>query len=288
MTFALDRYEPVALHVHPELMRAAEAETAVLHPAGTPPAPAPTPQLAAGPSPAATPAPAPQFVSPTPESTPPPAPSPAVTVRPVSPPTPAGPTTAPPEPLAAYLVGMNATLVLRASLADFLDAAGSRRDVRVSVGVATGRQVAWVLRDQVPFGVRAMPRYPDPGPAPDPTAALAAVSAAVVTDAADAPARRQLVVLVWDRWPDSLVLPASLRSALVLHCVDAVLTPPGGNSSGGSSWMLARTRPGPRPSLLAHTGRLLEGWEPFVEVPAGLVLIPFDARMRESRIAPRR
>ena len=175
---------------------------------------------------------------------------------------------------------MNATSVLRASLADFLDAAGDRRDVRVSVGVATGRQVTWVLRDEVPYGVRAMPRYPDLGPAPDPSAALAAVSAAVVADATDPPAlrRRQLVVLVWDRWPEPVATPVSLRSALLLHCVDAVLSPPASNGSGGSSWILARTRPGPRPSLLAHTGRLLDRWEDFVAVPAGLALSPFAVR----------
>jgi hypothetical protein len=64
----------------------------------------------------------------------------------------------------------------------------------------------------------------------------------------------------------------------VLHCVDAVLTPPAGNGSGGTSWILARTRPGPRPSLLAHTGRLFDRWEDFVAVPAGLVLGPFAPR----------
>ena len=280
MTFALDRYEPVALHLHPELMRAAEAPTAVLHPAGAQPVPVSAPRPGTGPQitsvPPAAPTPS-SLAGPSPAE---PATFPSVpdpTVAPVSPPAPAEPP-APPEPLAAYLVGMNATSVLRASLADFLDAAGSRPDVRVSVGVATGRQVAWVLRDQVPYGVRVMPRYPDLGPAPDPTAALAAVSAAVVTDAGDAPARRQLVVLLWDRWPDPVVAPAALRSALVLHCVDAVLTPPAGNGSGGTSWILARTRPGPRPLLLAHTGRLFDRWEDFVAVPAGLVLGPFAPR----------
>jgi hypothetical protein len=283
VTFTLDGYESVALHLRPELMRAAEAQTVVLHPVGTPPASADVPQPASAPRlaptpPAAPPSPAPRSASPPngPASPPPSVPVPAVT--PASPPTPGQP--APPEPLAAYLVGMNATSVLRASLADFLDAAGDRRDVRVSVGVATGRQVTWVLRDEVPYGVRAMPRYPDLGPAPDPSAALAAVSAAVVADATDPPARRrrQLVVLVWDRWPEPVATPVSLRSALLLHCVDAVLSPPASNGSGGSSWILARTRPGPRPSLLAHTGRLLDRWEDFVAVPAGLALSPFAVR----------
>jgi hypothetical protein len=274
VTFALDRYEPVALHLNPELMRAADAQTAVLHPVGTPTTPVAVPQFAAAPPGAPTPAP----VAGPPPAEPAPAPVPAAEVTPVSPPTPTDPPSAPArsEPIAAYLIGMNDSSLLRASLADFLDAAGSRRDVRVSVGVATGRQVTWVLRDQVPYGVRAMPRYPDPGPAVDPDAALAAASAVVTADAADAPARRQLVVLVWDRWPEPVTPPVALRSALVLHCVDAVLTPATGNGSG-ASWILARSRPGARPSLLAHTGRLLDRWEAFGAVPPGLVLAPSDA-----------
>lgn len=279
MTFSLDRYEPVALHLHPELMRAAEAQTAVLHPAATS-----TPPVTRAPPAAPTPLPPPPLADPSPAaSAAPPRPTtsptaaPVVEVTPVSPPTPAEGTPAPPEPIAAYLVAMTDASPLRASLADFLDAAGSRRDVRVSVGVAAGRQVTWVLRDQVPYGVRAMPRYPDPGAAAEPDAALAAAAVAVTADAAEEPARRQLVVLLWDRWPDPVTPPAALRSALVLHCVDAVLTPAGGNGSGAACWILARTRPGPRPSLLAHTARLLDRWEAFGAVPPGLVLGPFDA-----------
>src|SRR5918998_4257387 len=132
MSFALDRYEPVAFHTHPELMRAAEAQTVVLHPTAAPAPVAPPPATAAVPPPSPPPvAPVPARAEPTP----------------VSPPTPGTP---PAEPIAAYLIGMDATPLLRSSLADFLDAAGSRRDVRVSVGVAAGRRVSWVLRDQVP------------------------------------------------------------------------------------------------------------------------------------------
>jgi hypothetical protein len=285
MSFALDRYEPIAFHLHPELMRAAEAQTAVLRPAATT-TPAPALELAVVP-PAAPPAapPPPRSTDPSPAAstapptTPaPPTAVPVVEVAPVSASSPAERAAAPPEPIAAYLIAMTDTSLLRASLADFLDAAGSRRDVRVSVGVATGRQVTWVLRDQVPYGVRAMPRYPDPGAAAEPDAALAAASAAVTADAAADPARRQLVVLLWDRWPDPVTPPAALRSALVLHCVDAVLMPPGGNGASAAAWILARTRPGPRPSLLAHTGRLLDRWELFGAVPPGLVLSPFDPR----------
>jgi hypothetical protein len=146
--------------------------------------------------------------------------------------------------------------------------------VRVSVGVAAGRQVSWVLRDQVPYGVRVMPRYPEAEPGPDPGAALAAAAAAVAADAADDPERRQLVVLVWDRPPEPAVVPASLRSALVLHCSDTVLTLPAANGTGGSTWILARSRPGPRPSLLGHAGRLLDRWEAFADPPAGLCSRP--------------
>jgi hypothetical protein len=187
--------------------------------------------------------------------------------------------TAPPEPIAAYLVGMDSTPLLRSSLADFLDAAGARRDVRVSVGVAAGRQVSWVLRDKVPFGVRAMPRYPDGGAAPDPEAALAAAASAAVTDAEDHPDRRQLVVLLWNRPPEPVAVPASLRSALVLHCVDLVLALPTPNGTGGSAWVLARARSGSPRSLLTHVGRLLDTWEAFTAaVPSDLVLAQLPER----------
>ena len=274
MSFALDRYEPIAFHTHPELMRAAEAQTVVLHLSAAPmpaPAVAPTPQVTSPPPLVSPPPP----VSTSPPASPPPAASaPVSEVTPVSHPTPAEPAAPPTKPIAAYLIGMNATPLLRSSLADFLDAAGSRRDVRVSVGVAAGRQVSWVLRDQVPYGVRALPRYPDAEPAPDSAAALAAAAAAVVADAAEGPDRRQLVVLLWDRPPDTAALPATFRSALVLHCVDAVLAPPALDGTGGSSWVLARSRPGPRPSLLTHAGRLLDRWEAFAALPPGLVLVP--------------
>jgi hypothetical protein len=252
MSFAMDRYEPVAFHTQPELMRAAEAQTAVLHPAVAPTRPEPVegPSTGSGRMPTGLP----DLIE---------GPSTSAEQLP----------TAPPEPIAAYLVGMDATPLLRSSLADFLDAAGARRDVRVSVGVAAGRQVSWVLRDQVPFGVRAMPRYPEGGPAPDAEAALAAVAAAVVADAADHPDRRQLVVLLWDRAPEPRALPASLRSALVLHCVDTVLTLPAPNGVGGSAWVLARSRPGRRHSMLSHVGRLLDTWEAFAAaLPSDLVL----------------
>ena len=61
------------------------------------------------------------------------------------------------------VLGICATALLRAELSAFLDGAGRRRDVRVSVGVAGPPGVEWVLRDVVPFGVRALPRYPADG-----------------------------------------------------------------------------------------------------------------------------
>jgi hypothetical protein len=80
------------------------------------------------------------------------------------------------------------------------------------------------------------------------------------------------VVLVWDRPPEPALRPPSLASALVLHCSDTVLSPPAANGTAAASWILARSRPGPRPSLLAHAGRLLDRWEAFADPPAGLWL----------------
>ena len=86
------------------------------------------------------------------------------------------------------------------------------------------------------------------------------------------PARRQLVVLLWDRPPEAVALPPILASALVLHCADAVLTLPAANGTSGAAWVLARSRPGPRPSLLAQVGALLDGWDSFAQLPPGLEL----------------
>src|SRR5918994_2492199 len=94
-------------------MRAAEAHTAVLPPAGSP--------VPAGAPYAAPPSAAP-FRAPVPGS------APVAAATPVSPPTAATPTPPPkppPEPIAAYLIGMDATPLLRSQLADFLDAARS-------------------------------------------------------------------------------------------------------------------------------------------------------------------
>jgi hypothetical protein len=243
VTFALDRYEPVAFHAYPALMRAAEARTEVLHPV----APVATPTVPVAPQVAVT-----QLSEP------------GVAIAPPG-------SDQPVEPVEAYLVGIDATTVLRQQLADFLDAAGARRDVWVSVGVGSGSTVEWLLRSAVPYGVRALPRYPATEPVVDTAAAVAAGAAAVAADAADQPDRRRLLVLVWDRPPAAVRLPGSLASALVLHCVDAELDrlPPDG---WGSCWLLARSRPRPRRSVLAQAGQLLTGWEAFREVPDGLML----------------
>ncbi|HEV2927130.1 MAG TPA: hypothetical protein VGW74_00425 [Propionibacteriaceae bacterium] len=220
MTFTLDRYEPVAFHAYPALMR-----------------------------PAATHVSDPEVARTTPGSD-----------KPV------------PAPVAAYLVGIDATAVLRHQLADFLDAAGTRQDVRVSVGVSGESTVEWVLRDALPYGVRALPRYPATEPVVDPAAAVAAAASAVAADAADQPDRRLLLlVLVWGRQPAAVRFPGLPASTLVLHCVDAELDrlPPDG---WGSCWLLARSRHRPRRSVLAQAGQLLTGWEAFREVPDGLVL----------------
>jgi hypothetical protein len=236
----------VAFHTYPALMRAAEAQTEVLVP-GEPVAgrtmPAEPRVVAAEPVQAAQ--------------------QPAEPVA-----TPRVP--AQPAPVAAYLVGIDGTAVLRSQLADFLDAAGARRDVRVSVGVGSGSIVEWVLRSAVPYGVRALPRYPAADSAVDLAAAAASAAAAVAADAAGQPDRRRLLILIWGRPPVAACLLDPPASTLVLHCVDAELDrlPPG----WGPCWLLARSRHRPRRSLLAHAGQLLDGWEPFREVPDGLVL----------------
>ncbi|HWJ52159.1 MAG TPA: hypothetical protein VNT24_02145 [Propionibacteriaceae bacterium] len=245
VTFALDQYEPVAFHTYPALMRAAEARTELLRP--------PEPVV----NPTALVEPQVRVAEPVD--------APTVPARQVPAPT------TPTEPVEAYLVGMDGSAVLREQLADFLDVAGARRDVWVSVGVGDGSSVEWVLWNAVPYGVRALPRYPSTEPVVDTAAAVTAAASAVARDAADKPDRRRLLVLVWERPPTAVRLPASLASALVLHCVDAELDqlPPDG---WGPSWLLSRSRARPHRSLLAHAGRLLTGWEPFSEVPDGLVL----------------
>jgi hypothetical protein len=245
VTFTLDQYEPVAFHTYPALMRAAEARTELLHPPG----PVASPTVLVEPQGGAAE----------------PVDAPATPARQAPAPT------KPTEPVEAYLVGMDGAAVLREQLADFLDAAGARRDVWVSVGVGDGSSIEWVMRSAVPYGVRALPRYPSTEPVVDSAAAVTAAASAVARDAADNVDRRRLLVLVWDRPPTAVRLPASPASTLVLHCVDAVLDqlPPDG---GGPSWLLSRSRARPRRSLLAHAGRLLTDWEPFSEVPDGLVL----------------
>jgi hypothetical protein len=233
MTFGLDRYEPVAFHTYPALMRAADARTEVLQP---------------------------------------PADLSASTVAIATTQADKSAEMAPAEPVAAYLVAMEGTAVLRKQLADFLDAAGSRQDVRVSVGVSGGSSVEWVLREAVPYGVRALPRYPLETSTGDPAAVLEAVGTELADDALKSPERRRLVVLVWDRPPVPVRFPRPLASALVLHCVDVVLDWPPPDRQD-SSLLLARSRPWPSRSLLAQAGRLLTGWDAFTEVPEGLVLI---------------
>jgi hypothetical protein len=232
VTFTLDGYEPVAFHTYPALMRAADAHTEVLHPAT---------DLSASTVAMATT----QADRSAPET--------------------------PTKPVQAYVVGIDATAVLREQLADFLDAAGPRRDVWVSVGVGSGSSIDWVLRTAVPYGVRALPRYPDTEPLVDPAAVVAAAASAVATDSSDQADRRRLLIVVWGRPPSAVRLPASPASALILHCVDAELgwLPADG---WGPSLLLSRSRARPRRSLLAQAGRLLTGWEAFREMPDGLVL----------------
>jgi hypothetical protein len=244
VTFTLDHYEPVALHTYPALMRAAIDRTELLQPAGRVAAPTmPIEPAVSSAEPADVPT----------------APAEPVAAR-----------ETPAQPVDAYLVGIAATAVLRQQLADFLDAAGARRDIRVSVGVGSGSAVEWVLRSAVPYRVRALPRYPAAEPV-DAAAVVAAAARVVGVDAADQPDRRRLLILVWGGAPAAVRLPDPALRGLVLHCSDAELERLPAEE-WGPCWLLSRSRSRPRRSLLAQAGQLLSGWEAFREMPDGLVL----------------
>ena len=207
MSFRLDRYEPVAFHTHPELMRAAEAQTAGAAPGRT----------IAGRGVAA--------LGRAAHGACPRGPAYAAV---------AGHPAVPADPCGRAVPGVPRRRCRR-RLRPWRHPRRSPRtssawtpplccaprwptsSTRAARGGTSGSASAWRTAhrcrgcsgDQVPYGVRAMPRYPETGPALDPDAALAATVAAVAADAADDPGRRQLVVLVWDRPPEP-VAPAGL------------------------------------------------------------------------------
>ena len=181
------------------------------------------------------------------------------------------------------MLGICATALLRANLSAFLDGAGRRRDVRVSVGVAGPPGVEWVLRDVVPFGVRALPRYPADG-------VTAYASTLPVAPPEAEPDGHRLLVVVWGTEPRRLTWVGSQPPELVVHCLDRVVEPAElrALAGPGSQIVLSRTAPGARPGLLAHCGRLLTGWAAFQDVPRGLVLTQLDEARGTTPLNPRR
>ena len=175
---------------------------------------------------------------------------------------------APAEPgVSATVLGIGATLLLRTGLSGFLDCAGRRRDVRVSVGVAGSPEVEWLLRDVVPYDVRALPRYPVDGVAANGSALPLAPPEAE-------PGGYRLLVVVWGTEPRTMTWAGAQRPDLVVHCLDWVVEPAQLRLLAGpdTQVVLSRTVPAARPSLLEHCGRLLTGWAAFQDVPRGLVL----------------
>lgn len=179
-----------------------------------------------------------------------------------------------PEPvvtgLSATVLGIGATGLLRSGLSGFLDGAGQRRDVRVSVGVICAADVEWVLSEAVPFDVRALPHYPADG---------AAYGTCLPVAPPDAePNGHRLVVVLWGIEPRPLTWAGADRPDLVVHCLDGVVEPAQLRmlAGPGKQVVLFRTVPAARPDLLAHCGRLLTGWAAFQEVPRGLALTSLD------------
>ena len=114
-----------------------------------------------------------------------------------------------------------------------------------------------MLRDVVPFEVRALPRYPADGACIRRTAR----SALPVAPPEAEPDGRRLLVVVWGTEPRPLTWAGALRPDLVVHCLDWVVEPAQLRMLGGAGRqvVLSRTVPGVRPGLLAHCGRLLTG-----------------------------
>ncbi len=229
-SFSLATYQPIAFHAYPELMRARRA---------APPAPAePAPSSAA--------------------------PQEAESVRA------ARGVQGGSSPVAQHVtvLGICAADRLRDGLAAFLDSAGRRRDVRVSVGIAGAPGVEWVLRETVPYDVRALPQYP-----PDGGAAAYGSAMPVAPPDAELDGSRLLVV-VWGTEPRPITWVGPQRPDLVVHCLDWVVEPAQLQMLGtsGAQVVLSRTVPAARPSLLGHCGRLLTSWAAFQDVPRGLVV----------------
>jgi hypothetical protein len=182
------------------------------------------------------------------------------------------------------VLGICASPLVRDGLAAFLDGAGRRRDVRVSVGVTGAPGVVWVLREAVPYDVRALPQYPPDGMA-------AAYGSALPVAPPDAePEGHRLLVVVWGTEPHSITWTGPQRPNLVVHCLDWVVEPAQLQmlAAPGAQVVLSRTVPAARPSLLGHCGRLLTSWAAFTDVPRGLVVTSLDQARGTTPLNPRR
>ena len=124
-----------------------------------------------------------------------------------------------------------------------------------------------MLRDVVPFEVRALPRYPADGTVSYGAGAYG--SALPVAPPEAEPDGRRLLVVVWGTEPRPLTWAGALRPDLVVHCLDWVVEPAQLRNLGeaGRQVVLSRTVPGVRPGLLAHCGRLLTDGAAFQDVP---------------------
>jgi hypothetical protein len=181
------------------------------------------------------------------------------------------------------VLGICASPLLRDGLAAFLDGAGRRRDVRVSVGVAAEPGVEWVLREAVPYDVRALPHYPPDG--------VTAYGSALPVAPPDAePDEGRLLVVVWGAEPRPITWVGPRRPNLVVHCLDWVVEPAQLHvlATSGGHVVLSRTVPAARPSLLGHCGRLLTSWASFTDVPRGLVVTSLDQARGTTPLNPRR
>ena len=249
-------------------MRAAEAQTAVLHPADaavrTGGAAAVSEPPRSSPTDSASPA-TPVSVDRVPES----GPGPASDARRADP----CPGSRRPSRSPRTWSGWTPPRCCARTLADFLDAAGvsARRAGQRRRG-GRCRRCPGCCGTRCPTAYAPCRAIPRPDRRPTPTPRWPRPPRAAVADAADDPGRRQLVVLLWDRPPEAVRAAgrAGVRPGAALRRRGA--QPVRDQRRRRVPWVLARSRPGPRPSLLAHAGRLLDRWEAFAE-PAGRPLV---------------
>jgi hypothetical protein len=172
---------------------------------------------------------------------------------------------APDQPVELYVVALGSTDLLREQLAGLLDLAGRRRDVAISVGVATAAGLSWVLQRSVPYDIRAMPRYPVPSGRVDVLGALDQARGQILRDAGERSGlKHRALVLIWDGVPLACDAPVDL----VVHCAAAPVGLVGALAT--PQVVLMANRPGAR--ALTHCGRLFEGWQAFERVPSGVTM----------------